>query len=370
MHNADKNILSATICKIMLFYCLSQIFSIFTRYLRLKICLHDAMNSKRALLIINPISGTRSKKGLEELVTLTLGKKGIDVTAYYTKSGGDAYSRAKAGIEEGFEIIISAGGDGTVNEIANAVSGTDAILGILPYGSGNGLARSLSIPISTPDALKIVDKGNVMECDRGIANGHPFYCTLGLGFDATVSERFAIMGKRGRNTYIRSAFREYFKYKSESYALLIDGKIITEKALLIAVCNAPQYGNNAYIGPHAKLQDGLLDITVVHEDTPLSTLLMGMALMAGTIDKNKNIECIRTSSVSIARLNPGPVHIDGEPMLMGKKIDITCQKRVLKVFAPLNSKEFQPVISPLRALLNDMRYDVMEKFRTGLILEK
>lgn len=321
------------------------------------------MKEKKALLIINPISGTRSKQGLEKLVGRRLEAFGYELEVFITRGGGDALREAGRAAREGFHAVITAGGDGTVNEAANGVAHSDTILGILPYGSGNGLARSLGIPPDLNEALKIIEAGFVMTTDRGVANGYPFYCTFGMGFDAVVSEKFASMKKRGRITYIRSAFREYLNYQSQPYALMIDGRVLTEKALLIAICNAPQYGNNAYIGPKAKLTDGLLDITVVHSDNPFTTMVMGMDLMTGMLDKNRSIESFQVASVTIARSSEGPVHLDGEPMQMGKKIIVECQQKALKVFAPEKERPFRPFISPLRAMLDDMRYDVMDKFR-------
>ena len=321
------------------------------------------MEKKRALLIINPISGTRSKQGLETAVENRLNPHGIELHVVETKAQGDAFRMASEAAQKGFEMVISAGGDGTVNEIANALAFTECTLGILPYGSGNGFARSLGVPQDLYEALKIIEAGHILKCDRGVVNGNPFYCTFGIGFDAVVSEKFANMKRRGKITYLRSAFREYLNYKSQAYAILTQGKMVTEKALLIAVCNAPQYGNNAYIGPKAKLTDGLLDITVVHSDNPLHTLLMSMDMFTGILDKNRSIGTFRVPSLTIVRTQEGPVHLDGEPMHMGKRMEITCEKGVLKVFAPEKQSEFLPFISPIRALMDDMRYDVMDKFR-------
>lgn len=321
------------------------------------------MNMKRALLIINPISGTRSKQGLAELVTERLAPAGIEVESRQTAGKGDANVWAKEAALAGYDMVISAGGDGTVNEIANALAFTDCTLGILPYGSGNGLARSLGVPQDIFGAIKLIEGAFTINCDRGVVNGRPFYCTFGVGFDAAVSEKFASMKKRGRVTYIRSAFREFLNYHSQPYAIVINGKVITEKALLIAVCNAPQYGNNAYIGPKAKLTDGLLDITVVHSDNPFNTLLMSMDMLTGMLDKNRGIGTFRVGELTIVRTQVGPVHLDGEPMHLGKHLDIKCEKAALKVFAPEKQPEFMPFISPIRAILDDMRYDVMDKFR-------
>lgn len=321
------------------------------------------MEKKRALLIINPVSGTKSKRGLGTIVKSRLSPLGIEVSVKNTKAGGDAFTFAAKAVEEGYDMVITAGGDGTVNEAANALSFSPCTLGILPFGSGNGLARSVGIPLETYAALKLIETGNVLLCDRGIVNDKPFYCTFGIGFDATVSEKFATMKKRGRNTYIRSAIREFLNYQSQAYAIAIDDKIITEKALLIAVCNAPQYGNNAFIGPKAKLCDGLLDVTVVHADNPFNTLLMCMDMFTGMLDKNRGIGTFKVPHLTIVRKDEGPVHLDGEPMHMGKKLAIKCQKEALRIFAPDKQVEFYPFISPIRALLEDMRYDVMDKFR-------
>lgn len=321
------------------------------------------MATKKALLIINPISGTRSKQGLVSLVKKHLGAIDIHVDAVETKAGGDAFKFASEAIQNGYDMVISAGGDGTVNEVANALAFSDCVLGILPFGSGNGLARSLGIPQDTLGALKIIENGHILKCDRGLVNRHPFYCTFGVGFDAAVSEKFSTMKRRGRITYIRSAFREFLNYRSQAYAIVIDKKVITEKALLIAVCNAPQYGNNAYIGPKAKLTDGLLDITVVHADNPFNTILMGIDMLTGMLDKNRSIGTFRVPSLSIVRTEEGPVHLDGEPMHMGKHLEISCECGALKVYSLENQSEFMPFISPIRAVLDDMRYDVMDKFR-------
>lgn len=321
------------------------------------------MTQKKALLIINPVSGTRSKHGLSKYVTERLANQGIRVKTLLTGAAGDACKMAARAAEEGYDMVITAGGDGTVNEAANGLAFTDCGLGILPFGSGNGLARTLGIPQDIYAALKIIEEGHTICSDRGLANGKPFYCTFGIGLDATVSHKFATEKRRGRSTYIRSVLREFLNYKSQSYGIMIGGKVITEKAIIIAVCNASQYGNNAYIAPKAKLTDGLLDLTVVHSGSPFSSILVGVDLMVGNIDKNRAIETFQTPNVTITRLEEGPVHLDGEPLQMGKRIDIECQHKVLKVFAPEKELMFRPIVSPLRAMFDDIRYDLLDKLR-------
>lgn len=321
------------------------------------------MEQRQALLVINPVAGTRSKQGLEEVVSRRLEEVGVSVKTVRTSGSGDAAEFAGSAASDGYEMVISAGGDGTVNEIAGALSHTDTALGILPLGSGNGLARSLGIPQDVVGALNIITEGHSIRCDRGIVNSLPFYCTFGVGFDAAVSEKFASMKRRGRVTYVRSVFQEFLKYRSQPYALSIGGAVITEQAFLIAVCNASQYGNNAYIAPQAKLSDGLLDITVVHSGSPLSTMKVGVDLLTGYLDRNTSIDTFRVSAATITRLGCGPVHVDGDPLTLGKSLEITCAPAALTVYAPEKETEFKPIMSPLRAMLDDLRYDVLSKFR-------
>lgn len=319
------------------------------------------MAKREALLIINPVAGTRSKRGLRDAVGSSLKKLGIGLSVLETSGAGDAAAFAEAAARDGVEIVISAGGDGTVNEIAGALSHTATTLGILPLGSGNGLARSLGIPQDVDGALKIISDGHKVKCDRGIVNHLPFYCTFGVGFDAVVSEKFASMNRRGRITYIRSVLRELISYRSQPYAISVNGAVVTEQAFLIAVCNASQYGNNAYIAPKAKLTDGLLDITVIHAGSPLSTMMVGVDLLTGYLDRNTQIETFRVSAATITRLNCGAAHVDGDPITLGKSLEITCDPAALSVFVPEKEEEFKPIVSPLRAMLNDIRYDVRAK---------
>ena len=319
------------------------------------------MAHRQALLVVNPVSGTRSKEGLVETVRTRLSSEDVNVTAVMTEGPGHAVELARRAVDDGFDLVISAGGDGTVNEISSSLAHTPTVLGILPLGSGNGLARSLGIPQDVGEALRIIAENNVVSCDRGLANDLPFYCTFGVGFDAAVSEKFASMKRRGRITYVKSVFREFLQYRSQPYAISIGGKVITERAFLIAVCNATQYGNNAYIAPHAKLSDGLLDLIVIHDGSPLSTVKVGVDLLTGYLDRNTRIDTFRISAATIARLDEGPVHVDGEPHRLGKALDIRCDAGALRVYAPAKEQEFKPIVSPFLSMLSDLRYDMKSK---------
>ena len=266
---------------------------------------------KQALLIINPVSGTSRKEGLEERVAERLGREGIAVTTRRTASADDATTFAREAVDKGFDMVLAAGGDGTVNETANALCGTGVAFGIIPCGSGNGLARHLNIPVDVRAALEIIAEGRTEVCDHGDVNGRNFFCTFGVGFDAAVSHKFAESKRRGKLTYLSNTFREYITYRPDEYVISANGEVITERAFVVAVCNASQYGNNAYIAPQASITDGLLDVTIIHYGNLLSTALVGLDLMNGSIERNMLIHAFRASSLTIERKNPGPAHLDG-----------------------------------------------------------
>ena len=314
--------------------------------------------SRKALLIVNPRSGTRAKDEVPSYLSALLASRGTELHTEYTKASGDAGRFASVAASEGFDTVAVAGGDGTVSEAASGVWNTGTALGIIPCGSGNGLARSLGIPQDFRKAADMIAAGHRMTIDRGVAGGHPFYCTFGLGFDAAVSEKFAMERRRGRMSYVKSALSEFLSYQPESYGIAIGGEVLTLNALVVAVCNAPQYGNNAYIAPGAELNDGLLDITVIHSGNLFSTALAGIELLSGRIDKNILVDTFRAPRVEITRLKDGPAHADGEPMHCGKVIDVACQPAGLTVIAPPVTPDFRPIVTPLRSMIEDVLTDI------------
>lgn len=320
------------------------------------------MTRRVAQLIINPISGTGDKSGLEETVVSRLGKTGIDVSVIHTTCRGDATRIAGEAARSGIDIVLAAGGDGTVNETASALCGTSTVLGILPCGSGNGLARHLGIPVDPIQALDVIVGGNIISADHGEVNGKKFFCTFGVGFDAAVSKQFAGRKRRGKLTYIRSTVEQYLKYRPEEYTIAVNGHQLTQKAFLVAVCNASQYGNNAYIAPHASITDGLLDVTIIHSGNPLQTALVGLDMMTGYINRNTLIQTVKASNLTITRKGPGPAHIDGEPVTIDPVMQIDCRPATLRVFTSKVEQPFKPIITPVRAMIDDLRIAISHFF--------
>ncbi len=314
----------------------------------------DSENN-RLLLIINPVSGTSNKKELADKITSRLSAEGFEVETALTACRGDATRLARLAVDNGMAGVLAYGGDGTVNETARALCGTDVSLGIIPAGSGNGLARHLGIPIDPMLSLDVIAERHIVPCDYATVNGSQFFCTFGVGFDAAVSHRFARQGRRGMATYVKSAFSEYLNYRPQVYTVSANGVPITEKAFLVAVCNASQYGNNAYIAPGASITDGLLDITIVHSGTPLDAAVLGFDLMSGYISRNTMIQTFRAPSAVIYRTGSGEAHLDGEPVMMPAVLDFRCCHRGLKVFATTTKTRFRPIVTPVKSMMNDWK---------------
>lgn len=320
------------------------------------------MTPRKAFLIINPISGTGDKSGIRELVEQRLGAKGFEVTTGFTSAKGDATVMASDASAQGYDMVIACGGDGTVNETARALRGSHTPLGIIPCGSGNGLARHLGIDVDVASAVEILSEGVVTDCDFGTANGQPFFCTFGVGFDAAVSSNFARQHRRGPLTYIRSAIAEYVKFHPQVYTVSANGHVLTEKAFLIAVCNASQYGNNAYIAPRASITDGELDITIIHAGNPLDTAMVGMDLFTGYINQNTLIHSFRAPAAVIYRQHTGPAHLDGEPLTIDDTMEIKCHPAGLRIFTPEQEITFRPLITPIENAARDIACSVTRLF--------
>lgn len=315
------------------------------------------------MLIINPVSGTTSKKGVAERIEQRLADAGYDVRTEYTTCAGDATRIARMAVEQDMYGVLACGGDGTVNETARALCDTPVALGIVPTGSGNGLARHIAIPVDVDGSLDVIAADHIASCDYGTVCGRPFFCTFGVGFDAAVSDYFARQHRRGLVTYLKSAVHEFLHYDSEHYVLNIDGREYTRDAFLVVCCNASQYGNNAFIAPDASIRDGVLDVTVVRAGGRLQKAILGFDLIAGFIGKNSLVETIRAKRVEIIRSAPGPAHIDGEPLSLGARLDVECHAGSLRIFTNPAKGNFTPIITPMRMMLNDQALALKRIFK-------
>lgn len=281
--------------------------------------------------IINPISGTGKKENLPDLINRKLDAKKFNSTIVFTEFRGHATELAKQFVENNFNVIVAVGGDGTVNEIARSLVHTDCILGIIPIGSGNGLARHLGIPMNTLKAIEQLNHSEPILIDYGIVNGKPFFCTCGTGFDAYVSTEFAKGKRRGIMAYLEKIITGYFSYKSQSYHLKGKDIDLTTKAFVMTFANASQWGNNAYIAPQASVQDGKLDISIMSNFPIIAIPTLALQLFTKTIDKDLFMTTLRSEELTLIREESGPFHYDGEPYEEGTEIHIKIITEGLKV---------------------------------------
>ncbi len=295
------------------------------------------MTKRSIVFIINPISGTGSKDVIPSLIERHIDRDIYDVELRFTEYAGHAQKIATQCKDERKDIVVAVGGDGTVNEVARSIIDSKTALGIVPCGSGNGLARHLMLPMSVKGALDVINVGLIHQLDYGVIDNHPFFCTCGMGFDAFISKKFADAGKRGMLTYLENVLLEGLSYEPDTYEITLDGNDAQRyKAFLVSVANASQYGNDAYIAPQASMSDGLLDVVIMEPFDIIEAPQVGIELMNKTIDKSSKIKCFKAKDIMIRRSKPGVIHFDGDPVEAGTDLHVT-----------LHTKGLQIVVNPL-----------------------
>ena len=293
------------------------------------------MNVKRKIVFVyNPISGSRRLIPVLPIIEKFINRNLYDFNIVSTEYRGHATEIAREYAAKRYDAVIAVGGDGTVNEVACGLINTGTALGIIPCGSGNGLARHLGIPIDPFKAVKWLDKSIFTEIDYGIMENQPFFCTCGVGFDAKVSDAFSKARSRGVLTYLESIMKEIATYHNETYKLSFDDSSETFEAFFITCANADQWGNNAFIAPTASLQDGFLDVIAAHPFNVVDAPLIAFQLFNRQIDHNPHVSVHKCRKVTITRAAEGPAHYDGEPVTLGKDINIELISGGLKVLIP------------------------------------
>ncbi len=302
---------------------------------------------KKIIFIINPISGTVSKAKIPYYVEKYIDKEKFDYQFIKTEYAGHASIIAKQAAQEKVDIVVAVGGDGTINEVGRSVINTSTAMAIIPCGSGNGLARHLCIPAKVKKCIDIINQCNIKDLDYGLINGHPFFCTCGMGFDAFISMQFAKAGKRGALTYVQKVLEIGLSYKPEVYDIEIDNKALHYKAFLISAANASQYGNNAYIAPQATMSDGLLDITLIEPFGIIDAAKVAIEMFNKTLDKNIKVKTFKCRKVHIHRQQPGVIHFDGDPIETEQDVDISIVEKGIRVIMnpDFNIEKMKPNIA-------------------------
>jgi len=300
------------------------------------------MSQRNIIYIINPISGTRTKKDLQQLVERSTEAQHIPYQIFPSVASGD-YSFLHSIIEEQkITDIVIAGGDGTVSQVAGSLMGQNVNFGIIPCGSGNGLAFAARIPKQPAKALEIVFTGKATPIDGFYINGQ-FACMLcGLGFDAKVAHEFAKQPKRGLATYATLVGRNFFSADPYSFVVESNGLSFSTEAFLISIANSNQFGNNFTIAPKALLSDGLLDVVIAKKTAkPLLLFNLIKQILAGQLSKIENslnnpVIYFQTSELKIINTSLAPLHIDGDPAETPEKLIIQVKKKCFRLIQPAN----------------------------------
>lgn len=297
---------------------------------------------RHIIYIVNPIAGTQSKEALEELIIQKTKQKRIPFDIFPSVANGDYSFLLQVIKEKKTTDVVIAGGDGTVSQVVGSLLSCDVNFGIIPCGSGNGLANTAKIPKQPDKALDIIFDGSVSAIDGFTINGQ-FACMLcGLGFDAKVAHDFSKLSKRGLPTYVKQVLKNFFSAKIYSFELQKGKKRIQTDAYFITIANSNQFGNNFTIAPRASLIDGLLDIVIVTRQSKLSVLLQTLKQIRGKnklqkeaiTGKEKGVIYFQTDRLSIHNLSQAPLHIDGDPAETPDQVNIEIMKKICRLIQP------------------------------------
>lgn len=292
----------------------------------------------KILFIVNPISGVQKKNHLPDLILKYIDDNQFDTTIEETQYAGHATQLAQKAILK-FQKIVAVGGDGTINEVIQGIVGSSVPMGIIPMGSGNGLARHLKIAMKCKKAIQQINNYQIKPIDICCLNQSYFTCTAGIGFDALIGYVFSKQSKRGFRTYLSTTIREFKHYKASTYDIIIDGQPHSFDAFSITIANSSQFGNNAMISPTSSMQDGLFELVIIKPFPKYSFLMLGLRLFTGFIHRSKYVETIKANNVTFKITSPTHLHLDGEPQLIDKDVSIKIEHKKLQVSIPKKVKD-------------------------------
>lgn len=291
--------------------------------------------TEKIFLIINQYAGHKEGAKAVKFVIPYLNQKGHLVEYSFTNHPGHAIELAQKASADGFDLVVAVGGDGTVNEVAQGLIGSDTPMGIIPMGSGNGLARELKISMDMNKSTRTLVEGENLQLDVCKLNDQRFLCTSGIGFDAMIAYKMSKSATRGFLKYVQLVIQESIFYKPLEVKIKIDGVAIEKPVFLITFANASQFGNNAYIAPAASMTDGLIDVVVVRKFAKIWMPVFAIALFTKLIPKLPFVDCYKAKQIELQLANTPHYHFDGEPgklvvpakiELDEKKIWVKCSK--------------------------------------------
>lgn len=294
---------------------------------------------RKIFYIVNPISGTSSKDSVQNIIAVETLKKGIPFQFFPSVANGDYSFLRETIISEKITDIVIVGGDGTVSQVVDSLKDLPVQFGVIPCGSGNGLAFGAGIPRAPKKALEVIFNNRTHVVD-GFRINNRFACMLcGIGFDAQVAHDFAKASQRGLATYVKKVFSNFFSAKPYSFKIKLNNKVFKTEAYFISIANSNQFGNNFTIAPRASLNDGKVDVVIVTDQSKLTLLYNTMMQVGGLnglqkkekINESKSVIYFQTSEISISNYKEAPLHIDGEPVETEKKLHFVTEPSCFKL---------------------------------------
>jgi YegS/Rv2252/BmrU family lipid kinase len=291
---------------------------------------------KRVQFIVNPVSGTKQalKNRLPRLLSENLDIEQFDYDIRWTESRGHATELAREAVQDHVDMVVAVGGDGSISEVANALVGTDVPLGVLPFGSGNGLARHLGYPMNKSKAIQVFNQFKVEEMDL-FRLSNSYICSMaGLGFDAYVAEVFANTRRRGLLGYVVGFLKAFIRYPYFDYKVTLSDRTVSGKAFMIVMCNASQHGYNVKIAPKASVKDGMMDVWILDKFPRWKATFIFFSILRGMHHKSRYFNTFSTNQVVIETTKPIHFHTDGEPAAKVMRVAAEVEPRALRVVVP------------------------------------
>lgn len=292
------------------------------------------MSKKHVVFIINPRSGVERQKEIQEAIDTRLDHSRFSHEIVHTEYAKHGTELAAAAAANGAHIVVAVGGDGSVNDIVRGLIGTRARLAIIPKGSGNGIARTLNIPLDVQEAIEVINKDNAKAMDMAFANDELFVSNAGVAFDALIAKKFARSKRRGLVMYSWLVTKHLWMYKEWDWVLKIDGKLLKERAFIVNVANCQQFGYDFKIAPMADNTDGMLDIIVIRRFPKI--LGGGLVLRAvnGTIHRSKYVKHYRVKEVTISHPKLKLMQTDGDAHECASEITFSIKPKAQEILVP------------------------------------
>jgi lipid kinase, YegS/Rv2252/BmrU family len=300
------------------------------------------MSKERILFIINPISGVGKQKIVEKAVEETLDTQLYDYSIVYTEYAHHSTAISLRAAIDGYDTVVAVGGDGSINDCVRGLIDTNVTLGIIPCGSGNGLARNLKIPLEVTKAIQVINKKKIEKIDTVTVNDKVYASIAGIGFDALIAREFRKSKVRGFNRYFTLVLENYPFYEPRTYELDIDGKSIKTDALFICFANANQFGYNTVIAPKAKLDDGYIEITIVKKVPILLMPWTAQFLFFRNFDKSMYVTSYKAKQVTVFNNDAKLVNLDGESVKLPRELHFSVVPHSLKVIIPEDNVKEKP----------------------------